>query len=114
MNPFLKTIWGTGFRKMITTCTAVCALIVALPSAYVTLGLPEIATKPYVLQVVEPIKSAQSATTQAVNQLLLTQLESALYSAQQDQLKAPSQTVEQRIRELQEQIQQLKLSLIHI
>ena len=85
--------------------------IVAINQAWSTLGLPEVATKPYVHEQVDPLKLAQADTTRAVYQLSLAQLQSSLYAAQQDQLKAPSETVTQRIGELQQQINQVQSKL---
>ena len=111
MSDLINAIWGTAVRKTITLITGVTGAIIGVSTAWTTLGLPEIATKLYVLTVVAPIKTAQSATTQAVNQLLLAQLEAQLYAAQQDELKSPSPTVEQRITELQDQITALKAKI---
>lgn len=105
---FTAFLFGTATRRITTLCAmvaAVCGAIVGVPPAWSALGLPEVASKVFVHAQVDPIKSAQADTSKAVNQLILTQLQSSLYAAQQDQIKAPSQTVNQRIQELQLQIQ---------
>jgi hypothetical protein len=111
-------LWGTPARRMITVLTlvaAVAGVTTAVPPAWDAAGLPEFATRFYVHAEVDPIKVAQADTTKAVNQLLLTQLQSALYAAQMDAAKAPSQTVTDRINDLQSQIAatQAKLSAAH-
>lgn len=109
MSPLLESLWGDGYRKTFTTICAtiatVAGAVVAVPPAWSALGLPEVASKMFVHTQVDPLKVAQNQTGQAVNQLIMTQLQSSLYAAQQDQIRAPSQTVEQRIQELQQQIQ---------
>jgi hypothetical protein len=60
------------------------------------------------LQTESKLLIAQAQTTQTLNQIYLSQLQSSLYSAQQDQQKAPSHTVDQRIEELQQQIKDLQ------
>lgn len=112
MNPLLMSLWGTALRKAITSiCGMIAAVggaVIAVPPAWSSLGLPEVASKVFVHAQVDPIKSAQADTSKAVNQLILTQLESSLYAAQQDAIKAPSQTVDQRIQDLQSQIQSIQ------
>lgn len=90
---------------------ALSGAIVAVPPAWSALGLPEFASKMFVHLQVDPIKVAQAQTTQAINQLNLTQLQSSLYAAQQDMTKAPSATVQQRIEDLQQQIAQTQAKI---
>lgn len=108
-------IWSTPIRKSVTALAgmigAVATAIIAVPPAWSSLGLPEIASKVFVHQQVDPIKITQADTTRAVYQLSITQLEGSLYAAQLDQIKAPSETVTQRIQELQQQIQQVQQKL---
>jgi len=115
METLVTQIWGTLLRKTLTsiaaTIAAVAGAIVAVPPAWSALGLPEFASKVFVHEQVDPVKVAQAETTRAVNHLLLEQLRSSLYAAQQDQQKAPSATVDQRIQELQQEIQQTQTKL---
>ncbi len=116
-------LWGSGLRK---TATSICSLIaaaagavVAVPPAWSALGLPEIASRVFVLdhvqKTINPILQteakllvAQAQTTTALNQILLTQLQSSLYAAQRDMAAAPSQTVQERIDSLNRQIHDLQ------
>ncbi len=115
MGPLLFTIWGTGLRKTVTSiCTMIAAIagvIVAIPPAYTALGLPQVAMRSYVDPKFEHYDIAQADTTRALYQLQLQNLEGSLYSAQKDQTTSPSQTVDQRIQELQQQIQQTQQKL---
>ncbi len=108
-------VWGTGLRKSVTATagmiSAVAVAVVAVPPAWSALGLPEVASKVFVHQQVDPVKLAQADTTRAVYQLQLQNLESSLYAAQKDQVTAPSQTVADRIQDLQQQIQQVQSKL---
>jgi len=107
---FTTLVWGTRFRKWLTSIFALVAAsagaVNAVPPAWSALGLPEVATHWWVNEQVSPVKLAQADTTRAVWQLQLQQLQSSLYAAKLDEQKAPSQTVEQRIQELEQQIQQ--------
>ncbi len=116
-------LWGSGLRK---TATSICSLIaaaagavVAVPPAWSALGLPEIASRVFVLDHVQKtinpmlqteakLLVAQAQTTTALNQILLTQLQSSLYAAQRDMAAAPSQTVQERIDSLNRQIHDLQ------
>ncbi len=116
-------LWGSGLRK---TATSICSLIaaaagavVAVPPAWSALGLPEIASRVFVLDHVQKtinpmlqteakLLIAQAQTTTALNQILLTQLQSSLYAAQRDMAAAPSQTVQERIDSLNRQIHDLQ------
>lgn len=83
-------------------------MVVAVPPAWSMLGLFEPASKTYVRNYVEPIKLAQNSTNIAVDRLLLAQLETALYQAQQDPAANNSRVIQERIRELQSQIEDAK------
>ncbi|HMG78731.1 MAG TPA: hypothetical protein VK591_08615 [Xanthobacteraceae bacterium] len=115
MNPIVAFFWGSGLRKAIVSiCGVVAAIagaVVAIPPAWSTLGLPEVASKTFVNATLQPILDdnakihvTQATTAQAVNQLLLAQYQAQLYQAQKDKIAAPSPTVDQRIEELQQQI----------
>jgi hypothetical protein len=111
-------IWGSPVKRLTTICTAIAAVagvVVAVPPAWSALGLPEIASKVFVHTQVDPLKTAQADTTKAVYQLQLSNLQSSLYAAKLDQQKAPSQTVDERIQDLTQQIQdtQAKLNAGH-
>src|ERR1700688_2940762 len=94
MSDILATFWGTGLRKTITssfaTITAAATAIVAVPPAWEAMGLPEVASRGFVaahvqktidpmLQTESKLLIAQAQTTSALNQILLTQLQSSLY-----------------------------------
>ena len=119
-----KLFWGTSLRK---TVTSFAAMIAAITGAIVGISAASpvlaewqpIAFKTYVeeritkktdpmLQTESKLLIAQAQTTSALNQILLTQLQSSLYAAQRDQAAAPSQTVQERIDELNKQIADLK------
>src|SRR5579872_2303422 len=115
-------VWSTALRKTVTASAAMVAAvagaIVAVPPAWSAMGLPELASKFYVMETVKPIRKetkevqlAQAETTRALYQLQLQSLQGSLYAAQQDHDKAPSQTVDQRIQELQQEIQQVQTKL---
>ncbi len=108
-------IWGTRLRRTLTSIfsliAASCGAIVAVPPAWSGLGLPEVASKVFVHQVVDPVRLAQADTTKAVYLLTLQQLQSSLYAAEQDKAKSPSHTVDERIDELTQQIQQTQAKL---
>ena len=108
MLDIVATAWGTGLRKGITltagTLSAVGAAVTTVPPAWSALGLPEAASKAYVHERVEPLRMAQTATATAVDRLLKSQLETQLYAAQQDPAAKTSPTVQQRVQELQQQI----------
>ena len=123
MNELLATIWGNGWRKALTsflaTVTAAATAVVAVPPAWEAMGLPEVASKVFVqasvqekinpmLQTESKLLVAQAQTTSTLNQILLQQLQSSLYSAQKDMASAPSQTVQERIDELNKQIHDLQ------
>jgi hypothetical protein len=123
MGDIVKTFWGNGIRKSITaiagTIAAVAGAVVAVPPAWSALDLPEIASRRFVydhvqaiinpmLQTESKLLIAQAQTTAALNQILLTQLQSSLYAAQKDMATAPSQTVQERIDALNRQIHDLQ------
>ena len=123
MDPvLLKTIWGTNFRKSITSLFGLIAAlggaVVAVPPAWTALSLPEIATRGYVHQSVDPIKAAQTelreSNTKAINRLYRSQLElyksqlvEALFRAQHDPTSATSETAQEHIRDLQDKINEV-------
>jgi hypothetical protein len=106
----LNLLWGTGFRRTLTSFFSLIAAsagaVVAVPPAWEAMGLPEVASRAYVHKRVHPIEVAQAQTTQAVNQLLLSNLQSSLYAAQRDMQTSPSQTVQERIDGLARQIKE--------
>ncbi len=105
----MDTLWGTWLRRTITsiagTVAAVAGAIVAVPPAWTAMDLPEVATKHFVHGEVSPLKLSQADTTKAVLQLQLQNLRSSLYAAKLDQQKAPSVTVDQRVQDLEQEIQ---------
>ncbi len=109
MNPLLAVFWSTGLRKAVTSIAgmvaAVAGAVVAVPPAWSALDLPVMATRHFVFGEVGPVRLAQADTTKAVWQLQLQNLRSSLYAAKLDQQKAPSVTVEQRVQDLEQEIQ---------
>lgn len=107
--------WSTNLRRTATSIfaliTAAATSIVAVPPAWTAMGLPEVASKAFVHSEVDPVKVAQSDTTRAVYLLTLNQLQSSLYAAQQDQIKSPSATVDQRVQDLKGQIDAIQAKL---
>jgi hypothetical protein len=123
MGQLTALIWGSGLRKTLTSFVAFVAAaagaVTAVPPAWSSMGLPEVAFKTYVmaaiqakidpmLQTESKLLVAQAQQQQTLNQILLSQLQSSLYSAQHDMQVAPSDTVRQRIDDLQRQIQALQ------
>lgn len=110
-----NVFWSTSLRRTVTSIaaliTAIASSIVAVPPAWTALGLPEVASKTYVHSEVEPVRLAQSDTTRAVYLLTLNQLQSSLYAAQQDQIKNPSATVDQRVQDLKSQIDAIQAKI---
>jgi hypothetical protein len=114
-DPLVTFLWGSGLRKTITSISgmiaAIAGAVVAVPPAWSALGLPAVASQVFVHSLVDPLQIAQNQTTDAINQLLLSQLQGQLYQAQQDRAKAPSATVDQRIQQLEQQIQQTQAKI---
>ena len=120
MEPFLAAVWGTGFRKMLSTIALLAGVIVAIPPATaVVLDWQPVAFKTFVLNAIQAkidpmlqteskLLVAQAQTTQTLNQIYLAQLQSSLYAAKQDMKVAPSQTVQDRIDALQKQIDDMQ------
>ncbi len=106
-----ELLWSTGLRKALTLLTALCGAVVAMPPAWTMIGLPEPASKVFVHEQVNPLKTAQADTTKAVWQLQLQNLRSSLYAAKLDQQKAPSPTVDQRVQDLEQEIQQTQTKI---
>jgi len=108
MPSLFDMAWSSPTRKtitsIVTTLTALCAFVVAVPPAWSALGLWTPASREYVDHKVRPVEWRMAQTAAAVYQLTLTQLESALYAAQHDPAAATSPVVQQRIEELQRQI----------
>src|ERR1700719_972043 len=114
MNVMWNVFWSTNLRRTVTSVfsliAAIAGSVVSVPPAWTAMGLPEVASKVFVLvkiqENIDPMLKtesklliAQAQTTQTLNQIYLSQLQSSLYAAQQDEQKAPSHTVEQRIEE---------------
>jgi hypothetical protein len=106
-----ELLWGTAGRRAVTAVTLIgttATAVVAVPAAWDAMGLPEVAMRSYVAPRFAHIELAQADTTRAVYLLSLAQLQSSLYAAQQDATKSPSQTVTERIQQLQQQIEQVQ------
>jgi len=119
----LNFLWNTRARRLSTAAgllAALCGLIVGIgPATSKLLDLQPIALKTYVLDSIQSkidpmlqteskLLIAQAQTTSTLNQIYLSQLQASLYAAQQDEQKAPSHTVQQRIDDLQQQIKDLQ------
>jgi hypothetical protein len=124
-NDLLMTFWGSACRKTLTsffaTVTAIATAVVAVPPAWSALGLPEVASRVFVLEKIQAkidpmlktesqLLVAQAQQQQTLNQILISQLQSSLYAAKRDMANAPSQTVQDRIDALQRQIDDLQKS----
>jgi aminopeptidase N len=96
----IGTFAGTG--------AAIAGLIVSVPPAWSSLGLPEAASRAYVLDKldtrVKPLEVAQNTTTAAVDRLVLIQLKQSLYDAQKDPAASTSPIVQERIAEITAEI----------
>jgi hypothetical protein len=119
-----NVFWSTNLRRTATSIfalvTAFASSIVAIPPAVALVAdWQPIAFKTYVLdriqttinpmlQTESKLLIAQAQTTAALNAILLTQLQSSLYAAQKDMQTAPSQTVQERINDLNKQIHDLQ------
>ncbi len=99
---------------------AIAGAVTAVPPAWSAPGLPEAATRWYVLDriknTVDPMLQteskllvAQAQQQQTLNLILLSQLQSSLYAAKKDMAASPSDTVQARIEDLQRQIQALQM-----
>ena len=120
MLDFLFSSRARRVASGVTLIAGVCGVVVGIgPAASKLSDLQPIAFKTYVLDSIQSkidpmlqteskLLVAQAQTTQTLNQIYLSQLQSSLYSAQQDMDKAPSHTVQQRIDELQQQIKDLQ------
>lgn len=71
---------------------AICGGIVAVPPAWSTLGLPEIATKVYVKMEIDSVKMAQKTLDQSVGRL-----EIAIGSGRQGQIKQEQNRIKAEI-----------------
>jgi cell division protein FtsL len=119
-----NVFWSTNLRRTATSIfaliTALASSIVAVPPAVAIVSdWQPVAFKTFVLETIQSktdpmlqteskLLIAQAQTTATLNQIYLSQLQASLYAAQQDQQKAPSHTVDQRIEELQQQIKDLQ------
>lgn len=102
----LALFWGTTLKKVITTITTVALCITATGAAWAVLELPVPASKVYVHEYVKPVQMTQAQQAVAIDRFLLFQLQDSLDKARHDPAAATSPVVQERIRELQEQIQQ--------
>lgn len=134
MMELLNLLWGTGIRRTITavcgTAAAMAGAVTTVPPAWHQMGLPEVATKAHVAQAIDDklkpfvddnkaIHTSQAETTQSVERLLRfqqrsykSQLEDRLYQAEQDPAAAASPTVQQRIRDLKAQIEDVTKKIV--
>jgi hypothetical protein len=118
-----NVFWSTNLRRTATSFFALIAAmagsVVSVPPAWTAMGLPEVASKVFVhdqiqtktdpmLQTESKLLVAQAQQQQTLNQILLSQLQSSLYSAQRDMASAPSDTVRARIDDLNRQIRDLQ------
>lgn len=118
MDP-LKVLWGNNWRKAATSflafVAAVAGAVTAIPPAWTAIGLPEVASKRYVHETVDPVRiaqmEAQEKLNKAVNRLYRSQLElyksqigEALFRAQHDPTITTSETAQEHVRELQEKL----------
>jgi polyhydroxyalkanoate synthesis regulator phasin len=118
----LNFLWGSYFRKLTSIFSFLVAFsgsIIGVPLAWSAIGLPEVASKMFVhdkiLEITNPMLQteaklliAQQQQQSTLNQILLQQLQSSLYSAEKDMAASPSQTVQERIDALKKQIQDLQ------
>jgi len=115
-----NVFWSTNLRRTATSffalVAAVAGSIVSVPPAWSAMeDVAGIARKAWVQSQIDPMLQtesklliAQAQTTATLNQILLQQLQSSLYSAQKDMATAPSQTVQERIDALNKQIHDLQ------
>jgi hypothetical protein len=115
-----NVFWSTNLRRTATSffalVAAVAGSIVSVPPAWSAMeDVAGIARKAWVQSQIDPMLQtesklliAQAQTTATLNQILLQQLQSSLYSAQKDMTTAPSQTVQERIDALNKQIHDLQ------
>ncbi len=111
MNLVLNLVWGSTIRKAASIVAAVFGAMVAVTTAWSSWDLPVPAMRAWVAEKIRPVQMAQADTTKAVWQLQLQSLQSSLYAAKTDQQKAPSPTVDQRIQDLEQQIEQTKAKI---
>ncbi len=109
MEALLLALWGTSARKAITSCaaavSAVCGVVVGLPPAWSSLGLPEPATRQWTrAEVYHPIRTAQSSVTNQVIDLQidiangkLDQLDNARATLEIEKLKIPDDSIKARV-----------------
>lgn len=66
----IETVWGTKNRRIITSIAgmiaAICAVVSGVPPAWTALGLPEVASKVFVEQQLQPVRAAQSNVESSV------------------------------------------------
>lgn len=109
MQAIITALWGTSLRKAITalaaTISAICGAIVALPPAWSSMGLPELATRQWTrAEIYQPIKTAQSSTTRQVIDLQidiangkLDQLDNSRAQLDVERLKATDDAIKARV-----------------
>ena len=109
MNQIVEAFWGTSTRKWITSTSAAIVGIATVMTtvvvpAYTYYELPVPASQRFVQHVLTPVELAQNEQRAAIDQLLLFQLYQQLDLASKDPAAATSPIVQQRIREIQQQI----------
>jgi hypothetical protein len=67
MEPLLRLFWSTSYRKWLTstaaTVSALCGAVLAVPPAWSSLDLPEVATRQWARTVIlSPVRTAQDKT----------------------------------------------------
>ena len=109
MQALISALWGTSFRKAVTSVaaaiSAVCGAVLALPSAWSAVGLPEVATRQWTrAEIYQPIKTAQSSVTNQVIDLQidlangkLDQLENSRVQLEIEKLKVPDGEIKARV-----------------
>lgn len=111
MITIVDLVWSTPARKWITSTagaiSAVAIAITSVPPAWSRLGFPHPASTEYVDSVVDPIKTAQNQTAQSVDRLTLVILQQNLAAAKADPALPASPTIQQRVRDLEQQINEV-------
>lgn len=103
-------LWGTDFRKVVTsiftTIAAISGAIVAIPPAYSVLepGLP--ASHYFVRGQIAPLRLAMDQQAAAIDRQTLFQLNENLARAQTDPAASTSPVVKERIEEIKRHIEE--------
>jgi len=98
-------VWGKIFFTVVVPAIAGTAVaITAIPPAWSALDLPLPVSRQYVDHSVEGVQVSQYATSTALDQLLLYQLNQQLAEALHDPAAATSPIVQERIAEIRAQI----------